>query len=119
MESPKRGAACLRDQACELRAALAVKIALFIGSAENRATDIPGPDAPPADSAHRSLLNDLRAERDGDWPGTKRVDLGGRTFIYDASRYLLTSVDLPIISRVIEASEEAPCLALSLKSRCR
>jgi hypothetical protein len=47
--------------------------------------------------------------------GRKRVDLGPNTFIYDASRFLLTSVDLPVVSRVIEASEQAPCLALSLK----
>ena len=47
--------------------------------------------------------------------GRKRVELGRTTFIYDASRFLLTSVDLPVVSRVIEASEEVPCLALSLK----
>jgi AraC-like DNA-binding protein len=47
--------------------------------------------------------------------GRKRVELGRNIFIYDASRFLLTSVDLPVVSRVIEASEEAPCLALSLK----
>jgi len=47
--------------------------------------------------------------------GRKRVDLGGKTFIYGESRYLLTSVDLPIISQIIEASEEVPCLAMSLK----
>jgi hypothetical protein len=42
--------------------------------------------------------------------GRKRVDLGQTTFIYGESRYLLTSVDLPIVSQIIEASEEAPCL---------
>ena len=47
--------------------------------------------------------------------GRKRVELGPNTFVYDASRFLLTSVDLPVVSRVIEASEQAPCLALSLK----
>jgi AraC-like DNA-binding protein len=47
--------------------------------------------------------------------GRKRVELGRTTFLYDASRYLLTSVDLPVVSRVIEASEASPCLALSLK----
>lgn len=47
--------------------------------------------------------------------GRKRVELGPNTFIYDESRFLLTSVDLPIVSQVIEASEEAPLLALSLK----
>ena len=47
--------------------------------------------------------------------GRKRVDLGRTSFICDASRFLLTSVDLPVASRVIEASERVPCLALSLK----
>ncbi len=47
--------------------------------------------------------------------GRKRVELGRNIFIYDASRFLLTSVDLPVLSRVIEASKEMPCLALSLK----
>jgi AraC-like DNA-binding protein len=47
--------------------------------------------------------------------GRKRVELGRNIFIYDASRFLLTSVDLPVVSRVIEASEKIPCLALSLK----
>ncbi len=47
--------------------------------------------------------------------GRKRVDLGHRTFIYDESRFLLTSVDLPIVSRVVEASEAQPCLAMALR----
>jgi AraC-like DNA-binding protein len=47
--------------------------------------------------------------------GRKRVDLGRTTIIYGESQYLLTSVDLPIVSQILEASEEAPCLAMSLK----
>jgi AraC-like DNA-binding protein len=47
--------------------------------------------------------------------GRKRVELGRSVFIYDPSRFLLTSVDLPVVSRVVEASEAVPCLALSLK----
>jgi len=47
--------------------------------------------------------------------GRKRVDLGRTTFIYGESRYLLTAVDLPIVSQIVEASEAAPCLAMSLK----
>jgi AraC-like DNA-binding protein len=47
--------------------------------------------------------------------GRKRVDLGGRTFIYGDGQYLLTSVDLPIVSQIVEASEKNPCLAVSLK----
>jgi hypothetical protein len=43
------------------------------------------------------------------------IDLGPTTFIYGESRYLLTSLDLQIVSQILEASEEAPCLAMSLK----
>jgi hypothetical protein len=41
--------------------------------------------------------------------------MGTDTLTYDSSRYLLTSVDLPTVTRVAEASEDAPCLAISLK----
>jgi hypothetical protein len=47
--------------------------------------------------------------------GRKRVELGRTTFIYGESQYLLTSLALPIVSQVIEASEDVPCLAMSLK----
>jgi len=46
--------------------------------------------------------------------GRKRVELGRTTLIYDASQFLLTSLDLPVVSRVIEASEESPYLCLRL-----
>jgi len=47
--------------------------------------------------------------------GSKRVELGGRTFTHGSSHYLLASVALPVVARVVEASEQTPCLALSLK----
>ena len=102
-------------RAQELRAELARKIAFFVGSAENRATEIPSvtlhrrtaPTAPCSMTYQPSVT--VIAQ------GRKRVELGQNIFIYDSSRFLLTSVDLPVVSRVIEASEETPCLALSLK----
>jgi AraC-like DNA-binding protein len=45
----------------------------------------------------------------------KRADLGGTTFIFAESRYLLTSLDLPVICNVIEASEKLPYLCFVLK----
>lgn len=103
------------DHAHELRAELARRIASFIGSAENRATEIPGlalhrrtaPTSPCSCTYEPSVT--VIAQ------GRKRVELGPTTFIYDPSRFLLTSIDLPVVSRVVEASEQAPCLALSLK----
>lgn len=47
--------------------------------------------------------------------GSKRVNLGKSSFTYDAAHYLLTAVDLPIVSWVAEASQGVPCLVLSLK----
>jgi AraC-like DNA-binding protein len=103
------------DGAGRLRTELAHKIALFAGSAETLITGIPGLilvrhtslGTPNCVTYEPSLA--LIAQ------GRKRVELGRRTFIYDESRFLLTSVDLPAVSQVTEASEETPFLALVLK----
>ncbi len=47
--------------------------------------------------------------------GSKQVNLGSTSFIYDESHFLLTAVDLPIVSWIAKATEEFPCLVLSLK----
>lgn len=46
--------------------------------------------------------------------GAKRVMLGDETFIYDAQHYLITSVHLPTVVQIIEASPEKPYLGLRL-----
>jgi AraC-like DNA-binding protein len=47
--------------------------------------------------------------------GAKRVVLGDDTYVYDAHHFLVTSVDLPTVWQIIEASREKPCLGLVLK----
>jgi AraC-like DNA-binding protein len=47
--------------------------------------------------------------------GAKRVHFGGDTFVYDAKHFLLTSVDLPTVVQIVEASREKPCLGMMLK----
>ena len=47
--------------------------------------------------------------------GQKRINLGGATYLCDESNFLLTSVDLPVVSQVIRATEKEPILALLLK----
>lgn len=47
--------------------------------------------------------------------GTKRVMLGEEVFEYDAHHYLVSSVHLPTLAQVVEASEGEPCLGLVLK----
>jgi AraC-like DNA-binding protein len=47
--------------------------------------------------------------------GAKRVLLGNDTYVYDAHHYLITSVHLPTVVQIIEASREKPYLGLRLK----
>ncbi|AVW97820.1 AraC family transcriptional regulator [Vibrio parahaemolyticus] len=47
--------------------------------------------------------------------GRKQVLLGEESFIYDANHFLISSVDLPIIANIIEASEEQPYLGLIME----
>jgi hypothetical protein len=47
--------------------------------------------------------------------GAKRVRLGDDTFVYDAHHYLITSVHLPTVVQIIEASPDKPYLGLRLK----
>jgi AraC-like DNA-binding protein len=51
--------------------------------------------------------------------GEKHVTLGEDSFIYDQSRYLVSSLDLPVIGRVTRASEEEPylCIMFDLEPR--
>jgi hypothetical protein len=115
MKNPSKHATPTQDRARELRKELANKIAFFIGSRERLSTDVPGlllsrrtaPTAPTSATYEPSLA--VVAQ------GRKQADLGGTTFIFDESRYLLTSLDLPVICNVIEASEEAPYLCFVLK----
>ncbi|WP_321819793.1 MULTISPECIES: AraC family transcriptional regulator [unclassified Burkholderia] len=46
--------------------------------------------------------------------GAKRVIVAGQAYEYDTRNCLITSIDLPILSRVTQASPDAPYLCLSL-----
>lgn len=46
--------------------------------------------------------------------GAKRVSLADQNVVYDASRYLLVSVDLPLMGHVIEASPDSPYLCCKI-----
>lgn len=46
--------------------------------------------------------------------GRKQVMLADRLYAYDAAHYLVVGVDLPVLARIVEASPEAPYLALRL-----
>src|ERR1700722_4890314 len=95
--------------------ALRIKISNSLGDASERATEVSGlmlycnvaPTAPSPCAYEPSLL--LIAQ------GTKRVALGKTTYVFGQSRFLLTSLELPVVSQVITASEKTPYLAFFLK----
>ena len=95
-----------------LQRELASAIARWIGKEEQLETAIPGvrlaqrtaPTPPCAGTYGPSVI--VVAQ------GRKRVDLGPNTFLYDSSRFLLTSLDLSALASVVEASPARPCLAL-------
>jgi AraC-like DNA-binding protein len=104
-----------QNRSPELLKELATKIAFFVGSQERLITSVPGlllsrrtaPTAPASATYEPSLA--VVAQ------GRKQANLAGTNFIFDQSRYLLTSLDLPVICNVIEASEQVPYLSFVLK----
>jgi hypothetical protein len=94
---------------------LAKKISNSLGDSGERTTEVPGlmlyrrtaPTVPNPSAYEPSLL--VIAQ------GRIRVDLGKASYVFGQSRFLLTSLELPAVSQVITASEEAPYLAFFLK----
>src|SRR5437764_11224179 len=103
------------DRAHELKLELASRVARLIGSAQKQATAIPRRTlhrrTAPTAACHVTYEPSVIVIAQG----RKEVQIGSETLTYDSSRYLLTSVDLPTVTRVAEASEHSPCLAVSLK----
>ena len=50
--------------------------------------------------------------------GEKQVWIGGEAYGYDTGRFLMTSLDIPANSEVMQASPEQPCLGLVLRPTC-
>jgi AraC-like DNA-binding protein len=47
--------------------------------------------------------------------GRKRLFLGDQAYVYDARRFLITSIDLPVVAQIVEASSDEPYLGLTLE----
>jgi len=103
------------DRRKELRTQLISRVRALIGSAASLQTSIPGltlyrycaPTVPDSVTYEPSVALVIQ--------GRKRVTLGRTRFDYDPSRFLLTSLDLPVTSQVIEASQDVPYLCMRLK----
>jgi AraC-like DNA-binding protein len=115
LPAPTRLLSSSPDRRQELRAQLAERIASLIGSAPSLSTSIPGvtlyrhtaPAVPDRVIYEPSMALVVQ--------GRKRVTLGAISFEHGPSRFLLTSLELPVTSQVVEASSEVPYLCLRLK----
>ncbi|WP_298845318.1 AraC family transcriptional regulator [uncultured Salinicola sp.] len=104
-----------REETAAIRDQMARQISTFVGNQMERETHLPGlnffkvttPQPPTPYLYEPSLAIIIR--------GRKRVVLGNTTYIYDASRFLLTAVNLPTITEVTDASPERPYLSLLMK----
>ena len=103
------------SRVAELRSELAWKIAARARIAGEHATSIPGlmlyrrtNTTPCYPSTYEPSLNVFVQ-------GQKRVTLGSTTYLCDGSTFLLSSLDLPVVSQIVEASEELPLLSMLLK----
>src|SRR6476469_7744480 len=94
---------------------LAGSISKALNNAADLSTGVPGlalyrntaPTAPNPCTYEPSLLLIPQGE--------KRVELGKQSYVFGESTFLLTSIELPIVSRVSVATVEKPYLAFFLK----
>jgi AraC-like DNA-binding protein len=98
-----------------MRSDLACKIAAHIQSDGREATGISGLSlyrkSAPTECTSAAYEPELIVFAQGE----KRINVGGTTLICDNSTFLLTSIDMPVISQVTKASREEPILAMLLR----
>jgi AraC-like DNA-binding protein len=115
VKGPKQKDTSVDRSVVEMRTVLARKIADRAAAEGDTLTQIPGlrlyrrsvPTACTSATYEPSLVVFVQ--------GQKRINVGKTTYICDGSNFLLTSVDLPVVSQVIAATEEEPILGLVLK----
>jgi AraC-like DNA-binding protein len=103
-------------RAIEMRGEVAGRIATRTGSVEGETvTSVPGlslyrrSEPSPCNSATYEPRLVVFVQ------GKKRINLGKTTYLCDGKNFLLTTVDLPVVSQVVAASRQEPLLSLSFK----
>src|SRR5713226_5783172 len=100
----------------EMRQSLAHRIVAIAGRAGEHPTAIPGLSlyyrTTPTPCYHASYGAGLSIFVQG----RKRIILGGTEYLCDESSFLLSSIDVPAQSQIVEASDKVPllCMFLSL-----
>ena len=104
-----------QSQAVEMRAGLARKISAHIHLDGKESTGVLGLSlyrkSAPTECTSAAYEPELIVFVQGE----KHINVGGGTLVCNESTFLLTSIDLPVISQVTKASREEPILALMLR----
>jgi AraC-like DNA-binding protein len=114
MQAVRKTAAPTSNPLVELRSELARAIADRTHAEADTTTEIPGlrlyrrsEPSPCVSAAYQPSLVVFAQ-------GQKRINVGRTIHLCDGSNFLLTSVDLPVVSQVVRATREQPILGLIL-----
>jgi len=115
MAQQAKNARDLNQEALELRKELARKIGAHTPSPGATQTAIPGLTLFRRTEPTACYLASYEPSVTVFVQGRKRVRLGGHIYICDGSSFLLSSIDVPAESQIIEASERVPLLSMFLR----
>jgi len=104
-----------RTDAVALRADLARRIVALMHGEVKEPTAVPGLSLYRRSEPTECICATYEPELIVFVQGEKRIDVGGTTLVCDSSTFLLTSVDLPVVSQVTRASKEEPILGMMLR----
>jgi len=105
----------LNAAAVGIRKELATKIAAHAQSLGANPTDIPGLVLYRRTTPTACFLATYEPSVTVFVQGRKRVNLGGHIYLCDGSSFLLSSIDVPAESQIVEASEQVPLLSMFLQ----
>lgn len=98
----------------ELRSELAARVVAHTPSAGQTGTAIPALTLFRMTTPTACYLTSVEPSISIFVQGKKRIDIGGKEHLCDGESFLVASLDLPIRSQIIEASEAVPQLAMRI-----
>ncbi len=99
----------------ELRRVLAGRIAGHAVSAGEHPTSVPGLTLYRRNSPSPCHRGSYEPSLNVFAQGRKRINLGGTEYLCDGSSFLVSSIDIPVQSQIVEASEDVPLLSMLLR----
>jgi len=99
----------------EMRAELARQIRALTETEGDHATGVPGLNVHRRDIATNCYPGTYEPSLTIFAQGKKSISFGGTSHLCDGTTLLLASIDMPVISEIVEATEDTPYLSMTLK----